>query len=76
MMNFWMILHLNSGKTMIKVKTKEYREGDLAVKTTEVTFLCIPIFRYKKSTTNNKIVIMLTAATQSNKIKGFYETEN
>lgn len=38
---------------MIKVLTSEYREGDQAVRTTVVTFLCIPIFKYKKSTTNN-----------------------
>ena len=31
---------------MLKVLTSEYREGDQAVKTTVVTFLCIPIFKY------------------------------
>ncbi len=51
--------------------TKEYREGDLAVKTTEVTFLCIPIFKYKKSTTNNQAVKLLTTVTQPKKITGF-----
>lgn len=56
---------------MIKVLTKEYREGDLAVKTTEVTFLCIPLFKYKKSTTNNKVVALLTTMQQPTKIKGF-----
>ena len=56
---------------MIKVLTKEYREGDLAVKTTEVTFLCIPIFRYRKSTTNNQAVKLLTTVTQPTKVKGF-----
>lgn len=56
---------------MIKVLTKEYREGDLAVKTTEVTFLCIPLFKYKKSTTNNKAVELLTIVKQPTKIKGF-----
>lgn len=56
---------------MIKVLTKEYREGDLAVKTTEVTFLCIPLFKYKKSTTNNKTVALLTTMQQPTKIKGF-----
>lgn len=56
---------------MIKVLTKEYREGDLAVKTTEVTFLCIPLFKYKKSTTNNKSVALLTTMQQPTKIKGF-----
>lgn len=56
---------------MIKVFTKEYREGDLAVKTTEVTFLCIPIFKYRKSTTNNQAVTLLTTIKQSKKVKGF-----
>lgn len=56
---------------MIKILTKEYREGDLAVKTTEVTFLCIPIFRYKKSTTNNQAVKLLTSISQPTKVKGF-----
>lgn len=56
---------------MIKVLTKEYREGDLAMKTTEVTFLCIPMFRYKKLTTNNQAVKLLTPASKPEKIKGF-----
>lgn len=56
---------------MIRMLTKEYREGDLAVKTTEVTFLCIPIFRYKKTTTNNKAVALLTTVEQPTKVKGF-----
>ena len=56
---------------MIKVLTKECREGDLAVKTTEVTFLCIPLFKYKKSTTNNKAVALLTTMQQPAKVKGF-----
>lgn len=56
---------------MIKVLTKEYKEGDLAVKTTEVTFLCIPLFKYKKSTTNNKAVALLTTMQQPSKVEGF-----
>ena len=56
---------------MIKVLTKECREGDLAVKTTEVTFLCVPIFKYRKSTTNNKIVAAMTTVQQPSKVKGF-----
>ena len=56
---------------MIKVLTKEYREGDLAVKTTEVTFLYIPIFRYKKTSTNNKAVAQLTIVKQPSNIRGF-----
>lgn len=56
---------------MIKILTKECREGDLAVKTTEVTFLCIPIFKYKKTTTNNKAVALLTTVEQPKKVSGF-----
>lgn len=56
---------------MIKVLTNEYREGDLAVKTTEVTFLCILIYKYKKTTTNNKAVALLTVQNQPTKVKGF-----
>ena len=56
---------------MIKMLTKEYREGDLAIRTIVVTFLYIPIFRYKKTTTNNKAVAMLTVAKEPSKIKGF-----
>lgn len=57
---------------MIKVLTKEYREGDQAVKTTVVTFLYIPIFKYKKTSTNNQAVRMLTVADKPNKkISGF-----
>lgn len=56
---------------MIKVLTNEYREGDLAIRTTKVTFLCIPIFKYKKSTTNSKAVALLTTVNQPTKIKGF-----
>lgn len=53
------------------MKTKEYREGDLAVRTTEVTFLCIPIFKYKKTSTNNQAVKVLTSITQPTNVKGF-----
>lgn len=56
---------------MIEVLTKEYREGDQAVKTTVVTFLYIPLFKYKKSTTNNKAVALLTVANQPKEVKGF-----
>ena len=56
---------------MVKIFTKVCREGDLAVKTTEVTFLCIPILRYKKTTTNNKAVAILTTVAQPTKITGF-----
>ena len=56
---------------MLKVLTSEYREGDQAVKTAVVTFLCIPIFKYKKSTTNNNAVALLTVINQPKKVEGF-----
>lgn len=56
---------------MIRVLTKEYRKGNFAVKTTEVTFFNITIFRYKKITTNNRAVAQLTIVQKSSKIKGF-----
>lgn len=56
---------------MIKVVTQEYREGDLAVRTTVVTFLCIPIFKFKKTSTNHVAVNQLTVIKEPVKIKGF-----
>lgn len=62
---------------MIKLIYNEYREGDLAVKCTKVTFLGIPIFNSKKTSTNNKAVAMLAKASQSKKVIGFsYETKD
>lgn len=55
---------------MIKVITDEYREGDNAVKTTSITLFGIPMFRYKKLTTNNKTVALLTVQKKTT-IKGF-----
>ena len=50
---------------MIKVITDEYREGDNAVKTTSITFFGMPIFMYKKLTTNNKAVALLTVQKET-----------
>ena len=62
---------------MIKKVTQEYREGDLAVRTTVISFLCIPIFKFRETTTNNSVVNQLTVIKELNKIKGFeYENEN
>lgn len=62
---------------MIKKIIQEYREGDLAVRTTVISFLCIPIFKFRETTTNNSIVNQLTVIKELNKIKGFkYENEN
>lgn len=62
---------------MIKKVIQEYREGDLAVRTIVISFLCIPIFKFRETTTNNSIVNQLTVIKELNKIKGFkYENEN
>ena len=63
---------------MISIVIQEYREGNLAVRTTVVTFLCIPIFKFRKTSTNNVAVGQLTPIKETIKIKGFveYETEN
>ena len=55
---------------MIKVITDEYRKGDNAVKTTSITLFGMPIFRYKKLTTNYKAVALLTVQKETT-IKGF-----
>lgn len=59
---------------MIKILTNEYMEGNQAVKTVKITFLYITIFKYKKLTTNNMAVDLLTPSEQPKKVKGFYET--
>ena len=62
---------------MIEMVTQEYREGNLAVRTTVVTFLRIPIFKFRKTSTNNVAVEQLTAIKESIEVKGFkYENEN
>ena len=50
---------------------QEYREGNLAVRTTTITFLCIPIFKFRKTSTNHTAVEQLTAVKEIAKIKGF-----
>ena len=62
---------------MIKVITKEYSEGDLAVQDTIITFFNVPIYKHKKTTTNRQVVAILTNTKQQTKIKGFnHETKN
>lgn len=56
---------------MIKILSKEYKEGDQAVLITEVTFLGIPIFKCKRTTTNNQVVSTLVSINQPTEIKGF-----
>lgn len=55
----------------MKVLTKEYRDGDYAVRETEISIFNITIFRYKKISTNSKAVALYTIANKSNKITGF-----
>lgn len=58
---------------MIKMVTQEYKEGDLAIRTIVVTFLCIPIFKFKKTSTNNVVVGQFTPIKEKEivKVKGF-----
>ena len=62
---------------MIKMVTQEHQEGNLAVRTTVVTFFYIPIFKFKKTSTNQMAVRQLTPIKERVQLKGFsYETEN
>lgn len=63
---------------MIRMVTQEYQEGNLAIRTTVVTFLFIPIFKFKKTSTNQMAVSQLTPIKEKKiQLKGFnYETEN
>lgn len=62
---------------LINVNRNEFREGDLGVRITKVTFFGIPIFRFRATTTNRQAVALLTVKNKSNKIKGFVnETED
>lgn len=62
---------------MIRMVTQEYQEGNLAVRTTVVTFLFIPIFKFKKTSTNQMAVMQLAPIKEKIQLKGFnYETEN
>lgn len=62
---------------MINVITEEYAKGDLAIRTIVVTFFKIPIYKYRKESTNRQAVNMLTVSSDKQlKIKGFNETED
>lgn len=61
---------------MIRVLTEEYREGDLAVRTSVVTFFHVPIYKYKKTSTNNQAVKQLTGVPQPKKVIGFNENNH
>lgn len=68
--------HISFGK-MIKMIVKEYRENDIGIKDTIITFLGIPIFKYTKTTTNYTVVALLTPKVLAHSVKGFKdEVEN
>lgn len=56
---------------MIKQLIQEYREGDRVVRTMIITFFRIPIFKYRKTSTNIVAVRQFTPITKTLKIKGF-----
>lgn len=52
--------------------TNEYSEGNLAIREVRITFFYIPVFKYRKTSTNRQAVAILTPAkTKSKQIKGF-----
>lgn len=50
---------------IIKMTKDEYREGYLCVRTCKITFLGIPIYRSKITTTNNDALRKLTVLEES-----------
>lgn len=60
---------------MISIIIQEYREGNLAVRDTVVIFLGIPIFKSRKTSTNNMAVEQLTPIKEVTKVKGFIRHE-
>lgn len=60
---------------MIRMVTQEYKEGDSVVRTIVVTFLCIPIFKFKKTSTNTIVVKQFMAIKERTKINGFKSYE-
>lgn len=62
---------------MIKQETKEYSEDGLAVRIIQITLFGVPIYRFKKTSTNEAAVAQLTTAPKPTKVKGFSnETED
>lgn len=56
---------------MIKQETKEYSEDGLAVRTMQITLFGVPIYRFKKTSTNKAAVAQLTTVSKPAKVKGF-----
>lgn len=62
---------------MINYKVKEYSNDGLAIRVAKVTLFGIPLYKFKKTSTNRIAVAQLTTAKNSIKIKGFSnETED
>lgn len=62
---------------MINIRIKEYGEEDVVTRTITVTLFYIPIFSYKKTSTNRVVVNQFNKPEEIIKIKGFNnETED
>lgn len=61
---------------MIKVEIKEYVEDNLVIRTINITFLYIPIFKYKKTSTNKGVISQFTPIKKVKQIGFKYEIEN
>ena len=55
---------------MINIKIKEYGEEDIVTRTITVTLFCIPIFSYKKTSTNRVVVNQFNKPKEIDRIKG------
>lgn len=57
---------------IVKMTRNEYREGFLCIRDYKITFLGIPIYRAKFTSTNNEALRKLTILNESQlHIKGF-----
>ena len=62
---------------MINIKIKEYGEEGIVTRTITVTLFCIPVFIYKKTSTNRVVVNQFNKPKERVRIKEFNnETEN
>ena len=62
---------------MINTRIKEYGEEDIVTRTITITLFYIPIFSYKKISTNRVVVNQFNKPEERIKIKGFNnETED
>ena len=62
---------------MINIRIKEYGEEDIVTRIITITLFYIPIFSYKKTSTNRVVVNQFNKPEEIIKIKGFNnETED